>query len=440
MNAEARVRTPVEQSFAAAIEAAQPRPPGKGAVARLRAEAAQAFLQGGLPHRRIEEWKYTDLRAVMREAVPLASPPDTKAIAAARKFDPLSGVDAHRIVLMNGSFVAELSDVAKLEPGLTIRPLAQALAKGDGLARIGTLVPDSYDAVLALNTALFNDGAIIEIAPKTNIERPIHILHVFAGDAPVATFTRVAVTAGEGASATVIQSFVGPDGVPYQSNHAIEMHVGARATLGYVRLQAEGDRALHLATTLAEIGAGTRIKTCALTTGAALARNSMTLRFKGEGAEAMLAGATLLRRRQHADTTLVVDHALPGGTSRELFKSALDDESRGVFQGRIVVKPGAQKTDARMLTGALLLGEAAEADNKPELEIFADDVQCGHGATAGALDENLLFYLRARGIPKKEAEALMVESFVGEALETITHEGVRETLASRARAWLAARR
>jgi Fe-S cluster assembly protein SufD len=437
MNAEARIRTPAEQTLAAAIETARSRVPGKGAVARLRQEAANAFLQGGLPHRRIEEWKYTDLRAVMREAAPLAGPADAKAVAAARALDPLPGLDAWKIVLVNGGFVAELSDLKKLEPGLAVRPLAQALV--GGVARLGGIAPDSYDAVLALNTALFTDGAVIEVAAGAKIARPIHVVHVFAG-AAAATFARTLVVVGEGAQATVIESFVGPDGIAYQTNSAIEIYAATGAKVDYVRVQAEGDAALHLATTLAEIGAGTRIATCALTTGAALTRNSMTLRLNGENTESLLAGATLLRGRQHADTTLVVDHALPGGTSRELFKSALDDDSRGVFQGRIVVRPDAQKTDARMMTGALLLGEGAEADNKPELEIFADDVQCGHGATAGALDENLLFYLRARGIPRKEAEALMVESFVGEAIDTIAHEGVRERLAERARAWLAARR
>src|SRR5262245_3338621 len=151
------------------------------------------------------------------------------------------------------------------------------------------------------------------------------------------------------------------------------------------------------------------------------------------------AGANLRRNRQHADTTLVLDHAVGGSTSRELFKSVLDDESHGVFQGKIVVRPDAQKTDARMMTRALLLSQEAEADNKPELEIFADDVQCGHGATAGALDEDLKFDLMARGIPEKEAEALLIQSFVGEAIETIAHEGVRADLMFAAVRWLGAR-
>ena len=153
----------------------------------------------------------------------------------------------------------------------------------------------------------------------------------------------------------------------------------------------------------------------------------------------MLAGASLQRGTQHADTTLVLDHAVGGCTSREVFKAVLDDESRNVFQGKIVVRQNAQKTDARMMTRALLLSDDAEADSKPELEIFADDVQCGHGATAGALDENLKFYLMARGIPEHEAEALLIQSFVGDAIETIAHDGLRDALMFATVRWLGAR-
>jgi len=163
------------------------------------------------------------------------------------------------------------------------------------------------------------------------------------------------------------------------------------------------------------------------------------VRFEGEGTIAGIRGACLLKGRQHVDTTLVAEHIAPACTSREMFKSAIDEEGRSVFQGKIIVRPNAQKTDARMATHALLLSETAEADNKPELEIFADDVQCGHGATAGDLDENLLFYLRARGIPEQQAQALLIQAFVGEAVEGIEHAGLRDTLMAEVAAWLGAR-
>jgi Fe-S cluster assembly protein SufD len=206
-----------------------------------------------------------------------------------------------------------------------------------------------------------------------------------------------------------------------------------------VKIGTEGSRALHISTLMAAIGARAQFHDLSFTTGGAVVRNQLYVRFAGERASATIGGASLLKARQHVDTTLVVDHAVAGGTSRELFKSVLDGESRGVFQGKIIVRPGAQRTDGRMMTRALLLSETAEADNKPELEIFADDVQCGHGATAGALDQDLLFYLKARGIPQDEAEALLIQAFVGEAIEPVEHDGLREALMAAAVAWLQSR-
>ena len=240
---------------------------------------------------------------------------------------------------------------------------------------------------------------------------------------------------------TLLESHEGPEGREYQVNAGLELVVGEGATVDHVKICTEGDHALHVASLMAHIGAGARFNDFSFTTGGAVVRNQIFLRFDGEGTEPSFRcrGANLLRGRQHVDTTIVADHAKGGCQSREVFKSVLDDASRAIFQGRILVRPDAQKTDAKMMTQALLLSEDAEADSKPELEIFADDVQCGHGATAGDLDEDLLFYLRARGIPAKEAEALLIQAFVGEAIDAIEHEGVREALIGAAVAWLKAR-
>lgn len=441
MNAELRqVRTGAEQALVSAFQGVRARLPGGKQVARLREQAFDAFQASGLPHRRVEEWKYTDLRALVRDAAPLAAPPDAAAIAQAKKSDPLPGIALRRLVLVNGVFVPELSDLGSLESDLTILPLGKALAAGHALAgRLNALQPETYDPALALNTAFFGDGVLIELGAGAHLDRPIHIRHVFAANRPAAAFTRNLLLVGERAVATLVESFEGPDGVAYQANVAFELHVRDRAKAALVRLQAEGNAALHVATELIEIGSGSELWSCALTTGAAVSRRSVTVHFAGQRSSAHMAGAMLLRGRQHADTTMAIDHATAGCDSRELFKSVLDDEARGVVQGRIVVRPNARKTDARMMLGALLLAEGAEADHKPELEIFADDVQCGHGATAGALDEALLFYLRTRGIPRKQAEALLVQAFFGEALQQIEHEGLREALSGRAAGWLAAR-
>lgn len=410
-----------------------------GRLGELRRAARDAFAAHGLPHRRVEEWKYTDLRALLRSAAPLAAPLDAAAEAEG-KFRAVDFPGARRILFVNGQLSRAHSDLAGLEPGLTVVPLASALAGGKGaVEKLGTLAPQRYDGVLALNTALADEGLVIRVEAGAILERPLHVAHVFTLDAPAATFTRRLLDVGAGARFTLVESFQGRAGVAYQVNDALELFAADEAHVDYVRLQEESAQALHFATLMAETGHKTQLHTFSLTTGALASRVSLYGRFAGTHAHAGLRGATLLKDRQHADITLLLDHAVADCESRELFKTVLADEARGVFQGKIVVRPDAQKTDGRMMSQALLLGETAEMDNKPELEIFADDVQCGHGATAGDLDEDLLFYLMARGIPAKEAEGLLIQAFVGEAIEFVEDEGLREALIARAEDWLKAR-
>ena len=215
-----------------------------------------------------------------------------------------------------------------------------------------------------------------------------------------------------------------------------ELKLGEKAALKHVKLQRDGGDALHLSTWLVELGADARYDAFQFSTGASVARSQVYLRFAGEGSAADISGAFLLRGQQHGDTTLLVEHRVPRCTSRELFKGVLDDEARGVFQGKIIVSPGAQKTDGKQMSGALLLSERAEFDSKPELEIFADDVVCGHGATSGQINEDLLFYLEARGIPEAQARALLIQAFVGEALEKIDDEALRDALSRASAEWL----
>ncbi len=435
------IKTAAETALAEAFAAARGRLPGDDTVAAQRDAAFDVFAKEGLPHRRVEDWKYTDLRALMREAKPLAAPPDAAAKARAKSAGALLGdVETRRLVFVDGAFVAELSDLAGLENGLTVGTLADALSDNDPiLARhLGKLAP-ANDAAVALNTALMGDGAVVHIAAGATIERPLHLLFV-ASERPAASFVRSLVVVERGARAMVIESHEGPAGSDYQVNAALELFVGDEAHVDHVKIIGEGADALHVSTLAAAIGAHARFNAFSFMLGGAVVRNQLFLTFDGDGIVAGIRGASLLKGRQHADTTLVVTHAAPGCQSREVFKSVLDDEAHGVFQGRIIVRRHAQKTDAKMMTQALLLSERAEADNKPELEIFADDVQCGHGATAGAIDEELKFYLLARGIPAAEAEALLIQAFLGEAIEGIEHAGLREALLESVAAWLKARK
>jgi len=430
------IKTAAEGALAASFALTRANLPGVDKVAALREEAFRRFEADGLPNRRIEEWKYTDLRALMREAKPLAPLPDAAAKRLAGQGMPVASIEARRIVFVNGSFVPELSDLEDLEPGLAIRSMASALAAGDPriVNRIGKIAPTS-DTAVALNTAFMGDGAVIEVAPGAAPGRPIQLAFFNGGCDSGAVFMRSLAVIGKGARVMLVESH---DGVgEFQVNTALELEIGDTAHVDHIKITRTGS--LHVSSLMTAVGAQARFNEFLFTIGGQVVRNQLFVRFEGEGTIAGIRGACLLKGRQHVDTTLVAEHIAQACTSREMFKSAIDGEGRSVFQGKIIVRPNAQKTDARMATHALLLSETAEADNKPELEIFADDVQCGHGATAGDLDENLLFYLRARGIPEQQAQALLIQAFVGEAVEGIEHAGLRDTLMAEVAAWLGAR-
>jgi Fe-S cluster assembly protein SufD len=436
------IRTAAEEGLAEAFAGARAHLPGAPAVNALREQAFRTFESKGLPHRRVEEWKYTDLRALMRDAKPLAPVPDSAARLKAKLAGAFAaGMTPRRIVIVDGVFVPDLSDIASLEPGLSIGSLADAIAKGEPgvVERLSRRTALSDDPAFALNTAMMGDGVVITVAEGVTVERPVHLVFVTTSDKPVSVFTRSLISVGQGARLSVLESHESANGIDNQANHALDVSIADEGRLDHVKAGLEGDRALHIASVIVEIGANAHLNVFTFTAGSAITRNQIALRMNGSGTHAAVRGASLLKGRQHADNTLVVDHAVGHCESRELFKSVLDGEARSVFQGKIVVQPHAQKTDAKMATHALLLSEDAEADAKPELEIFADDVVCGHGATAGALDDDLLFYLRARGIPQKEAEALMVEAFIGEAVEAVDDEAMRDALMELARAWLKAR-
>jgi Fe-S cluster assembly protein SufD len=435
-----RVRTAAETMLAAEFTARKQALAAVPAIVREREREFARFERAGLPHRRVEQWKYTDLRALMREAKPLAPAPGAEAIERAKGAGAvLSGVPAHRLVFVDGTFVPELSEQAAVA-GVRIYSLGSELARGDGAGALNVAVkPAADDPAVALNTALAVDGAVIHVAREAVVDRPIHLVFVHAGSEATAAYTRSRVVVDAGAAVTLIESHEGPAALDYQVNAALALFVGDRAKVNHIKTICEGEKALHVGTVSATVGERAELRHFTFTLGGGVTRNQLFIACNGKNANLNISGVSLLRDHAHADTTLVLDHAVGGCISREIFKSVLDDDSNGVFQGKIIVRPDAQKTDARMMMRALLLSSRAEADHKPELEIFADDVQCGHGSTAGALDENLKFYLMARGIPAKEAEALLIQAFIGEAIETVTNEGVRDALMFATRRWLGQR-
>ncbi|MGY4507244.1 Fe-S cluster assembly protein SufD [Bradyrhizobium sp. USDA 3650] len=410
---------------------AEGRLPGSPSVIAVRREAFETYERLGLPHRRIEEWKYTDLRALVGEVLPLAAAPDAAALkraAEAVKAHAIAG--ARKLVLVDGVFAADLSDVKALASEAGFKTLRETLEKDSSLLKTA-----ATDAVIALNAAMATDGVVLTVADGAQLSAPIQIIHI-AITSSASTFTRSQIGIGKGARATIIESFVAAGAKAYQVSDAVILSVGDNADVAHIRLMDDSPDAVNITSQFVTVGANTKLNFFNMTTGAAVSRLQGFITLAGEGSELSVNGVNLLQKTEHGDTTLVVDHAVPNCVSREVFRAVIDDRAHSVFQGRIIVRPDAQKTDGKMMIRALLLSDEAEADNKPELEIFADDVSCGHGATAGALDDSLLFYLKARGLPEKQAQALLIQAFVGEAIEQIADDDLREHVIGIAERWL----
>lgn len=433
-----KAETALTEGFAGVAEAL----PGGAHVREARAKALGRFAANGLPHRRIEEWKYTDLRGVMKDALPLAVGDTTRTTIAdvIVAMGALGRIEAPRFVLVNGAYRKELSNISELD-GVRVAPLGEAL-RGDGASEVLSIGEEDRgsDAVLALNSAYVTDGALIDVEAGTKLDQPLLVVHVRTGRTPQLAVGRNQIRVGAGADLTIVEMFVAVPGsvADGQMNTASEVLVGDNAKVSHVKVTSDMGSVTHLANWLVELGADCTYLAFQYTAGVGLARNQIRATFKGEGAKLDISGAFLARKQEHIDTTLFVDHAVPHGESRELFKGVLDGEARGIFQGKVIVRRNAQKSDGKQMAQALMLSETAEFDSKPELEIYADDVACGHGSTSAALDDDLLFYLRARGIPLDEARALLIHSFIGEAIDKVENEAVREALMCEADAWLSA--
>jgi Fe-S cluster assembly protein SufD len=434
------LKTAAEQALSAQFAAAKAELPGALPVRKLREDAFAGFEVRGLPHRRLETWRYTDLRGLLREARPLAeSATISKAVRARVAALPAGGV---RLVLVDGVFVPELSTLEGLPEGLAVHSLADALVSGrDDLARIlsGPGVA-STDAGLMLNTALMRDGVFVEIEAGTELAQPLTILSLASGEDERAIFHRSVVLAGAGAKATIVEIGESVGGAASQINGAIVFETGDESDVQHVRMiTRHRPETVQVQSLLATVGGQAKFESFALVCNAGTLRQQHFVRYAGEHTEIGLRGVNLLGGSEHSDVTLVMDHEVPHGTSRELFKSIIGGEATGVFQGKVIVRQHAQKTDGGMKSNALLLNDGATMFNKPELEIFADDVVCGHGATVAQIDGEQLFYLMARGLPRRQAEALVLQAFAGEAVEFVQDEALRERVMGEIEAWLAAR-
>ena len=400
-----------------------------------RRNALARFQDQALPNRRVEEWKYTDLGALAK--TDFAAPDGPIGDALAARIGATGDPDAIRLVIANGRVDSALSNTAGLPTGAHLMPMSTALdthsdVLKDHITRIAAL---DGNGLLALNAAFMMDGYVLVVDDAAVIDPTIEV--IFAGDGgqgPVALHPRNVIIMGQDSAATIIETHLG-DGV-YWSNPLTDVVMGEGASLRRYKVLQDATDAFHLAHDQVSLASGAHYKGFIGAFSAKLARHTVAATINGADAAFDVAGTYLLRGDQHNDITTVVDHAAAGSTSKQIFKGVLDDASRGVFQGKVTVHKDAQKTDAHQLNNALLLSDKAEIDAKPELEIYADDVKCAHGATAGDLDENELFYLQARGIDAAEARRLLVSAFVKAALDEIDRDAERARFETLVDAWL----
>jgi Fe-S cluster assembly protein SufD len=388
--------------------------------ARLRESGRKRFHELGLPGARTEDWRLTNIASLLKIPFEL-----TFQEVLATLVPPPSRPDALRLVFVNGLFVPKWSTTANLPRGVQVMNLARGPAEAE---RHLDKIVDSWDQVFtALNTGMLRDGAFVSIADGQVVEQPIEVLYLTTPtDKPIAAYPRTLIVVGKNSQATIVESYQGQG--TYFNNAVTEIAVADHAVVDHYKLQEESGDAYHLANTQVVLGGKSTFTSHYVSRGARLVRNEMRVRFDAEWSEATVNGLYLGSGQQHVDNFTVIDHAMPHCASHELYKGILNDQAQGVFNGKIFVRPDAQKTDAKQTNKVLLLSENATINTKPQLEIFADDVKCTHGATIGQLDDDQIFYLRARGLGLEEARKLLTFAFANDLLGRIKLEAIRDRL------------
>jgi Fe-S cluster assembly protein SufD len=398
-------------------------------LAPLRRQAIEHFAERGFPTTRDEDWRYTNLAPLAATPFrPAAPSPDGVAAGALERLT-LPGVEWPRLVLVDGFYSPKLSTPRPLRGGGRAGSLAEAMiTDGEMVERhLGRHAGWGGNVFAALSTASFQDGAFVCLPAETQSETPIELVYL-ATTPGVVAHPRILIVAGPHSRLTVIERYVGLTGEAYFTNAVTEVVVGPGASVDHYVLQEEGAEAFHVATFRATLERDSVFATGGFTFGGRLARTTLRLEFAGEGGRGAINGLYVVGGRQHVDNHVTVDHAVPRCASRQLFKGVLDGTSRAVFNGRVIVRPHAQKTDATQTNKHLLLSDGVEVDSKPQLEIFADDVKCTHGAAEGQLAPEALFYLKSRGLGEETARALLTYGFTREVLERVAVEPLRAYL------------
>jgi Fe-S cluster assembly protein SufD len=398
----------------------------------LRKAGMARFAELGFPTLRDEDWRFTNLSPLVKLPFKpvLESSPEGIALHNLDQFT-FGNLSATRLVFVNGHYVAGLSSPSIQSPGVKVKSLAAALIEDAALLEkhLGRYAQDSTNSFAALNSAFFQDGGFVHLAPGKLMEQPVHLVFVSTKtEAGSASHPRNLIVLEKGSQATVIETYASTVDGAYFTNAVSELVLEEGSVLEHCKFQDESLSAFHVAAIHAHLGRGANLIAHSIATGARLSRNNIRTKLAAEGVECILNGLYLTRDDQLADHHMIVEHAQPHCNSHEYYNGILDGRSKGVFHGRILVRQPAQKTDAKQTNKNLLLSDEATADTKPQLEIYADDVKCTHGATIGQLNDESIFYLRARGIGAERARRMLIHAFAGEIIERIRCRALREEL------------
>jgi Fe-S cluster assembly protein SufD len=404
----------------------------KTALHNLRREAVRSFAVRGFPTTREEEWRFTNVAPIAATSFEPVLRYSSEGVTEAdiEKF-LLGGLPANRMVFINGHFSPQLSNLSALPAGVRIGSLADSLRQDPGfvLSHLNRQARSEEGAFTALNTAFLQDGAFIYLPNGTELEDAVNLLFVATGKAtPFLQAPRNLVVAGEGCRLAIVETYHSLGSGSYFTNVVSEISAGSRTVIEHDKLQSEGGRAFHVGTTHVSLGGESNFVSNTISVGGLLVRNNVTAVLDGQGSECTLNGLSVSTGTQLIDNHTTIDHAQPNCTSHELYKAIVDGKSRGVFNGKIYVRKDAQKTDAKQTNKTLLLSDGATIDTKPQLEIFADDVKCTHGATVGQLEEEQVFYLRSRGIPLEAARDILTFAFASDVISRIHVEPLRDQL------------
>jgi Fe-S cluster assembly protein SufD len=397
-------------------------------VIKARESALERFMEHGLPTRQEEEWKYTDVSAIGKRTslAPDNIPPDPSSEAALFAWT-LAQNNVHLMVFVNGHYSNELSAIGELPSGAKLESLADLLDEANNLSPSFFDRENEHTLFATLNNALATDGAVLQLDPETKLKKPVYLLFIASGSG-TAIYPRNIFILGENSQATLIEHYFGMMEIHNFTNVLSQIRLGSHAELHHCKLEQEGKNAFHVAGIHAEQAANSQFVSISFALGGRLARNDITSRMHGSESSCTLDGLYLLDGKQHIDHHTRIDHLAPSCTSREHYKGILDGNSHGVFNGKVVVHPFAVKTDAHQANHNLLLSGQAEIDTKPQLEIFADDVKCTHGATVGQLENDSLFYLRSRGIDAESARSLLIYGFANDIISRVDDTDMRNRI------------